>query len=330
MDHEHGGKVEAEVKHEGTEHHAHVAHEPAKHHAAPVQKMTITITKNQIISAGVLLVVLLISPFVATAADLYKFHWNNETLMKIASVLPYPVLTVDGQQFTYAQYQTELANLDRILKGQPTTPSRSEKQKMFVDRLKRAAAVKRLSADRKLDMDTALKLAKSLTFGDKVTDADVEKGVKEQFGWSMEYFQNQVLTPFAREMAFALDILKPKAQEISDLVKAPKADFAAIAKEKGEDASKEKGGDLGWFKQGAMVPEFENVVWGMKKGDTSEPFPSRFGWHVVKVTDIRGEGDKKEVRASHIIVTLRQHEAEIEPLITKAEEGVQVQILMQE
>jgi foldase protein PrsA len=73
------------------------------------------------------------------------------------------------------------------------------------------------------------------------------------------------------------------------------ADFATLAKEKStEPAAKESGGDLGTFGPGRMVPEFEAVVFNLKKGEISAPFQSSFGWHVAQVTDIKGEAPDYE------------------------------------
>ena len=65
-------------------------------------------------------------------------------------------------------------------------------------------------------------------------------------------------------------------------------DFAEIAKAKSTDPNKSEGGDLGYFKKGMMVPEFETAVFAMNKGDvTKEPVKTQFGFHVIKVEDKR-------------------------------------------
>jgi len=61
------------------------------------------------------------------------------------------------------------------------------------------------------------------------------------------------------------------------------ADFAAVA-EKHSDCP-ENGGDLGWFPHGQMVEEFDNTVWKMKPGETSDIFATRFGFHIVRMID---------------------------------------------
>jgi peptidyl-prolyl cis-trans isomerase C len=67
------------------------------------------------------------------------------------------------------------------------------------------------------------------------------------------------------------------------------ADFAKLAKEKSKDpASGANGGDLGYFTNGEMVPEFWTAATKLKKGEyTKTPVKSQFGWHVIKLDDKR-------------------------------------------
>ncbi len=67
------------------------------------------------------------------------------------------------------------------------------------------------------------------------------------------------------------------------------ADFAKIAKEKSRDpGSKENNGDLGWFSLGGMVKPFSEAVAKLSKGGlTKEPVQTQFGWHVIKLEDVR-------------------------------------------
>ena len=65
-------------------------------------------------------------------------------------------------------------------------------------------------------------------------------------------------------------------------------DFAKLAESKSTGPSASNGGDLGWFKSNTMVPEFANALKGMKKGDVSSaPVKTNFGFHVIKVEDLR-------------------------------------------
>jgi peptidyl-prolyl cis-trans isomerase SurA len=65
------------------------------------------------------------------------------------------------------------------------------------------------------------------------------------------------------------------------------ATFAALAREFSQDGSAAGGGDLGWTGPGQFVPEFEQVMNQLRPGQLSEPLVSRFGVHLIEVTDRR-------------------------------------------
>ena len=96
---------------------------------------------------------------------------------------------------------------------------------------------------------------------------------------------------------------KPKAEEVLKQIKEGKKSFADLAKEFGEDATKDKGGDLGWFGTGVMIKEFEDVVSKMSPGEISDLVKTQFGYHIIKLEEKR-LNDKKETEwhASHILI----------------------------
>ncbi|RFA35225.1 foldase [Virgibacillus dokdonensis] len=68
--------------------------------------------------------------------------------------------------------------------------------------------------------------------------------------------------------------------------------FSDLAKEYSTDGSAEKGGDLGYFSAGQMVPEFEDAAYSMKKDEVSDPVKTQHGFHIIKVNDIRDKEEK--------------------------------------
>ncbi len=82
---------------------------------------------------------------------------------------------------------------------------------------------------------------------------------------------------------------KVKAQELINQIKAG-VDFAQLAKDFSACSSKEKGGDLGWFGTGSMVPEFEKAAFALKSGELClEPVKTEFGYHIIRVDDRKEE-----------------------------------------
>ncbi len=93
------------------------------------------------------------------------------------------------------------------------------------------------------------------------------------------------------------------------------ADFADLAKRYSEDTgSAVEGGDLGWNAVGAFVPEFEEALAKLKKGEISEPFPSRFGWHIIQLLDRRrSEVSDEQLRSrARDLIARQKREEELE------------------
>ncbi|MHB8993200.1 MAG: peptidylprolyl isomerase, partial [Chloroflexota bacterium] len=76
-----------------------------------------------------------------------------------------------------------------------------------------------------------------------------------------------------------------KAKEIAEKLKNG-ASFEEVAKAESTDtATKENGGDLGWFPRGQMVADFEQAVFGLPVKQISDPVNTSFGWHIIEVLE---------------------------------------------
>lgn len=88
-----------------------------------------------------------------------------------------------------------------------------------------------------------------------------------------------------------------RLSEIRERVVSGKADFAELAKEVSVDGSAPKGGDLGWARPGMFVPEFEDAMNRLANGEVSPPIASRFGMHLIQVTERRRKDlEPREIR----------------------------------
>lgn len=108
--------------------------------------------------------------------------------------------------------------------------------------------------------------------------------------------------------------IKKKIDEIH--AKLTPENFAKTANEVSEDGNQDpqtgekKGGDLGWFSKGRMVPEFENAAFGTEKGKISKPVKTQFGYHILYVRDkkpavIANFDDHKETIAKSEIINTK-------------------------
>jgi len=92
------------------------------------------------------------------------------------------------------------------------------------------------------------------------------------------------LSPDAPESEVAQ--VKEKALALSKKLEKGE-DFAKAAKEYSEGPTASKGGDLGYFKKGQMVKPFDDLAFKLKPGEIGGPVKTQFGWHLVKVEDIK-------------------------------------------
>ena len=148
-----------------------------------------------------------------------------------------------------------------------------------------------------LDLDT---VKKSITLSDADLRSYYDQNIARLSG-SQERRASHILINAART-APAADREKAKARAQELLVEVRKApdSFADLAKKNSQDSgSAPAGGDLDFFPRGAMVKPFEEAAFALKKGDVSDVVESDFGYHIIKVTDIKEPKQKtfEELRA---------------------------------
>ena len=94
------------------------------------------------------------------------------------------------------------------------------------------------------------------------------------------------------------------------------ADFEVLARRYSDDpGTREHGGDLGWFQRGRMVPEFENVAFALRPGQTSGIVKTDFGFHIIRGEKARGA----ERQARHILIRPEVSEADIRRVRERAD-----------
>ncbi|OKP82640.1 peptidylprolyl isomerase [Paenibacillus sp. P32E] len=131
--------------------------------------------------------------------------------------------------------------------------------------------------DLKKQMPLQVKIRKLVEPKVTVTDDEISK-----------YYNENKASFNQEEQVRASHILVKTKEEADAIVKQLKdgADFATLAKEKSADTgSKDKGGDLNFFKKGDMVAEFADAAFKLKVGETSGAVKTQYGYHVIKVTD---------------------------------------------
>ncbi|MFQ5700671.1 MAG: peptidyl-prolyl cis-trans isomerase [Acidobacteriota bacterium] len=88
-----------------------------------------------------------------------------------------------------------------------------------------------------------------------------------------------------------IETIKQKASSVLEQIRSGR-DFAELARQYSEHDSAQNGGDLGWFSRGRMVPEFEKAAFSLNEGEVSDLLRTPYGFHIIKVTGSRPEGEQ--------------------------------------
>ncbi len=201
--------------------------------------------------------------------------------------------TVNGTAITSDDFAHEVQTLPETIRPMADTPQGKKEmldslimrelilQQAAKDGLDKSPEVEAKLADlkKRIIVDTYLK--NKVEADAKISDAELKK------------FYDQNLDKFKTgEQIRASHILVKSEQEAKDILAKLKAGakFEDLAKAKSVDTSAAKGGDLGWFGKGSMVPAFEKAAFGLKEGEISPIVKTEFGYHIIKLTGKRPAG----------------------------------------
>ncbi len=200
---------------------------------------------------------------------------------------------VNGGTITTGDFSKELKNLPEYLRAMADdAKGRKEMldtmvirelilQQAAKDGIDKSAEVAEKLEDLKKRVVVEAFLKKKVESESKVSDEDLKK------------FYEQNKDKFkADEQIKASHILVKGEKEAKDVLAQIKAggNFEELAKKNSVDSSASKGGDLGWFGKGTMVPAFEKAALALKDGQVSDVVKSDFGFHIIKLTGKRPAG----------------------------------------
>lgn len=89
------------------------------------------------------------------------------------------------------------------------------------------------------------------------------------------------------------------------------ASFEQLARQYSQDGSAENGGDLGWLMDGETVPPFEAAVKQLKPGQISSPVKTQFGWHVIRLLEVRSDDSPQQRLRNGMRAVLVQEKSQI-------------------
>jgi parvulin-like peptidyl-prolyl isomerase len=133
----------------------------------------------------------------------------------------------------------------------------------------------------------------------------LKKNIKDYYNWDVATFKEEIknallqqkLEDSVKKDETINSDQRKKAEEVLSKVRAGE-DFATIAKEFSESTNSTDGGNMGWFTRGTYEEEYENQLFTLEKGQTSDVILADEGFEIVKIEDRK----ENEILARHILI----------------------------
>lgn len=201
------------------------------------------------------------------------------------------IATVNGEAITKTEIQKVLAQFTG-LEGAKMEDYPADFQKELVDKYIEKKLLLAEARDSGIannaDIKAQVKEAEDFLIEQQYLKEIVKQESTEE---KMQKLYDEVVASRAGEKeASAAHILVKTEKEAKEIEKKLKAGtpFKKLAAEHSIDpGSKINGGELGYFTAEKMIPAFSDKAFSMKKGEISEPVQTDFGWHIIKLEDIR-------------------------------------------
>lgn len=200
------------------------------------------------------------------------------------------LVTVANKFITLKDFNNRLVKLPSYYKGMTGNNRKRLLDDIIVESLFLEDALRK-GVDRDKEIKDILNEARKKIIIAKFVKTEVDDKVNVSEDDIKKFYEENKENFKKPEMWRASHILvanEGEARQILSELSAGKS-FENLAKEKSIDATATRLGDVGYFKKGQVVPEFENACFGLKVGQTSGIVRTQFGYHIIKLTDKKDE-----------------------------------------
>lgn len=208
---------------------------------------------------------------------------------------------VNGTKITMDDFEKEVSSLPSNYRSMIDTNKRKFLDDLILQELLYQESIKKNLEKDKEVVDTIERIKRKV-LAQKLLEKEVmglteisEDDIKKYYEENKDSYKVPEQLNAAHILVKADEEDQAAMEKIQGLLKKVKEgnDFASLAKENSDCPSSSKGGELGYFSRGQMVPEFEEAVFKLKVGEVSSVVKTRFGYHIIKLLDRKEERTKE-------------------------------------
>jgi len=198
--------------------------------------------------------------------------------------------TVGNKFITLNNFKRRLSRLPSYYQGIAEKKKKALFDDMIVEYLFLEDAVRK-GVNRDKEVRDMLEEAKKKIIIAKFVKTEIDDNIKISEEDTKKYYEEHKDDFKKPKMWRASHILVASETEAKDIQAALSGGkkFQDLAKERSIDATASRGGDVGYFRKGQVMPEFENACFALKAGQTSGIVHTKFGYHIIRLTDIKDE-----------------------------------------
>ncbi len=288
-------------------------------------------------------IALALAPFVYTAIALYGTDTENSFTDTMVQKFPFPIAIVNSSWIPYQEYKDNLARDTRMVdyfKDDPTyaseigrLPTNEELAEEQLNRMITREILEQAVSESGItvsdgDIDEAYQdFILNQADGD---ESEIAKNLEDVYGWTIAEFKADAVRELVlREklLEYLIDTNKEavsaqsysKISDIHSTLQDTPDQFAQLAMQYSEDGTAAIGGDVGYFKRGDMVQEFEDAAFALTEpNQISDIVETQFGYHIIQLIDRKAADDvnPEQIKVRHILVRysladyLKQREAD--------------------
>ena len=189
----------------------------------------------------------------------------------------------------------------------------------------------RRKVDKDTDVNDLIEVARKKILIAKLVEMEVDEKIQlddQDVSKYYEFHKEQFMTPLLLRASHILVKTQEEADSLKSQIEAG-GDFEDLARQHSIDSTAPRGGDLGFFQKGQFVPEFEEAVFALKKGEVSPLVKTTFGYHIIRLND-RAEPRLRDLKSVKSMVEERlmneKRSSTFKALIEKLKGNVKIEI----